>query len=163
YRFARGKVGGVATLISRTGYTGEDGFELYVAAGDAEALWNALLGQGAAEGAAPIGLGARDTLRLEMRYALYGNDLGETTNPRPGQGGARREDAVSSLPSQERLSDVERSRRPEVHARARVGPARGRARARRHHRLCPGTARRRRVRGAAEGRRACHRPAGLWR
>ena len=81
YRFARGKVAGVATLISRTGYTGEDGFELYVAAGDAEALWNALLGQGAAEGAAPIGLGARDTLRLEMRYALYGNDIDETTNP----------------------------------------------------------------------------------
>ena len=81
YRFARGKVAGVAALISRTGYTGEDGFELYVAAGDTEQLWNALLGQGAAEGVAPIGLGARDTLRLEMRYALYGNDIDETTNP----------------------------------------------------------------------------------
>jgi aminomethyltransferase len=81
YRFARGKVAGVATLISRTGYTGEDGFELYVAAGDAEPLWSALLGQGGAEGVAPIGLGARDTLRLEMRYALYGNDIDETTNP----------------------------------------------------------------------------------
>src|SRR5712664_1015707 len=80
YRFAQGKVAGVATLISRTGYTGEDGFELYVAAGDTERLWNALLEHGAADGVAPIGLGARDTLRLEMRYALYGNDIDDTTN-----------------------------------------------------------------------------------
>jgi aminomethyltransferase len=81
YRFAQGKVASVATLISRTGYTGEDGFELYVAAGDAERLWRALLDSGKADGVAPIGLGARDTLRLEMRYALYGNDIDDTTNP----------------------------------------------------------------------------------
>ncbi|HET7340702.1 MAG TPA: glycine cleavage system aminomethyltransferase GcvT [Methylomirabilota bacterium] len=81
YRFVNGKVAGVATLISRTGYTGEDGFELYAAAADTERLWNALLQSGAADGAAPIGLGARDTLRLEMRYALYGNDIDDTTNP----------------------------------------------------------------------------------
>jgi aminomethyltransferase len=81
YRVARGKVANVATLISRTGYTGEDGFELYVAAGDTERLWRALLEGGRADGVAPIGLGARDTLRLEMRYALYGNDIDETTNP----------------------------------------------------------------------------------
>jgi aminomethyltransferase len=81
YHFAQGKVAGVATLISRTGYTGEDGFELYVASGDTERLWNALLDGGRADGAAPIGLGARDTLRLEMRYALYGNDIDDTTNP----------------------------------------------------------------------------------
>ncbi len=81
YRFAHGPVAGVATLISRTGYTGEDGFELYVAAGDTARLWDALLEAGRADGAMPIGLGARDTLRLEMRYALYGNDIDETTNP----------------------------------------------------------------------------------
>jgi aminomethyltransferase len=81
YRFTRGKVAGVATLTSRTGYTGEDGFELYVDAGDTERLWTALLEGGQADGVAPIGLGARDTLRLEMRYALYGNDIDETTNP----------------------------------------------------------------------------------
>ena len=81
YRFAQGTVAGVATLISRTGYTGEDGFELYVPAGETERLWNALLEAGAAAGVAPIGLGAHDTLRLEMRYALYGNDIDETTNP----------------------------------------------------------------------------------
>jgi aminomethyltransferase len=81
YRFARRKVAGVATLVSRTGYTGEDGFELYVAAADTERLWQALLEAGRPDGMAPIGLGARDTLRLEMRYALYGNDIDDTTNP----------------------------------------------------------------------------------
>jgi aminomethyltransferase len=81
YRFAHGKVAGVPALVSRTGYTGEDGFELYVRWGDTERLWTALLDAGAAWSVAPIGLGARDTLRLEMRYALYGNDIDETTNP----------------------------------------------------------------------------------
>src|SRR3989442_928860 len=81
YRFAAGTVAGVAALVSRTGYTGEDGFELYVPAADAVRLWTALLDAGAADGAVPIGLGARDTLRLEMGYALYGNDIDRTTNP----------------------------------------------------------------------------------
>src|SRR4030095_5261770 len=80
YRFASGKVAGAPALISRTGYTGEDGFELYVGAGDAERVWNALLSEGARDGAVPVGLGARDTLRLEMAYALYGNDIDETKN-----------------------------------------------------------------------------------
>src|SRR5512147_2190347 len=69
YHFARGAVAGVPTLISRTGYTGEDGFELYVPADRAEALWHALLEAGRDEGIQPIGLGARDTLRLEMKFA----------------------------------------------------------------------------------------------
>ncbi|HEX5531167.1 MAG TPA: glycine cleavage system aminomethyltransferase GcvT [Methylomirabilota bacterium] len=81
YHFARGAVAGVAGLISRTGYTGEDGFELYVPAGEAERLWQALLEAGHRDGIKPIGLGARDTLRLEMKYALYGNDIDQTTNP----------------------------------------------------------------------------------
>ncbi|HSF07670.1 MAG TPA: glycine cleavage system aminomethyltransferase GcvT [Methylomirabilota bacterium] len=81
YRFVSGTVAALGTLISRTGYTGEDGFELYVRATDAEALWQALLDAGRDAGVRPIGLGARDTLRLEMRYALYGNDIDETTNP----------------------------------------------------------------------------------
>jgi aminomethyltransferase len=81
YRFVYGVVGGVRTLISRTGYTGEDGFELYIAATDAARVWSALLEAGRRHGGAPIGLGARDTLRLEMRYALYGNDIDATTNP----------------------------------------------------------------------------------
>ena len=81
YHAEAGTVAGVATLISRTGYTGEDGFELYVPWNDTARVWTALLETGAPEGVAPIGLGARDTLRLEMRYALYGNDIDETTNP----------------------------------------------------------------------------------
>jgi aminomethyltransferase len=81
YRFGASTVAGVAALVSRTGYTGEDGFELYVPAADAVRLWTALLDAGAADGAVPVGLGARDTLRLEMGYALYGNDIDRTTNP----------------------------------------------------------------------------------
>ncbi|OGK97296.1 MAG: glycine cleavage system protein T [Candidatus Rokubacteria bacterium RIFCSPHIGHO2_02_FULL_73_26] len=81
YRFARGTVAGVPALLSRTGYTGEDGFELYVPWGETERVWTALLDAGRGEGVAPIGLGARDTLRLEMKYALYGNDIDETTSP----------------------------------------------------------------------------------
>jgi aminomethyltransferase len=77
YRFAEGEVAGVPAVISGTGYTGEDGFELYVGANDAPALWDALMEAGADAGLMPVGLGARDSLRLEMGYALYGNDLDE--------------------------------------------------------------------------------------
>ena len=81
YHFLRGKVAGVPAIISRTGYTGEDGFELYIPAGQAERLWYALMEAGKADGIRPVGLGARDTLRLEMKFALYGNDIDQTTNP----------------------------------------------------------------------------------
>jgi glycine cleavage system T protein (aminomethyltransferase) len=81
YHFRQGRVGGAPAIISRTGYTGEDGFELYLPAASTEAVWEGLLAEGKGEGATPIGLGARDTLRLEMKYALYGNDIDETTNP----------------------------------------------------------------------------------
>lgn len=77
YRFAEGEVAGVPAVISGTGYTGEDGFELYVAADDAVTVWRALLEAGAGAGLIPAGLGARDSLRLEVGYALYGNDLDE--------------------------------------------------------------------------------------
>ena len=69
------------TLVSRTGYTGEDGFEVYVRRARALDLWDRVFDAGAASGIKPIGLGARDTLRLEMGYCLYGNDIDETTNP----------------------------------------------------------------------------------
>jgi aminomethyltransferase len=78
YHFAQGKVAGVQCFVSRTGYTGEDGFELYCRAGDAETLWHALVGAGRAE---PVGLGARDTLRLEAGLPLYGNDIDDSTTP----------------------------------------------------------------------------------
>ncbi len=77
YRFAEGEVDGVRGIISRTGYTGEDGFELYIPATAAPHLWNALLRVGEPHGLVPAALGARDSLRLEVGYALYGNDLSE--------------------------------------------------------------------------------------
>jgi aminomethyltransferase len=70
-------VAGARVTAARTGYTGEDGFELFVEGPDAPAVWRALL----AAGVEPIGLGARDTLRLEARLSLYGQDIDETTNP----------------------------------------------------------------------------------
>lgn len=84
YRFREGEVDGRPAMISRTGYTGEDGFELYVAAEDAAPLWRRLLEVGAVDGLVPAGLGCRDSLRLEMGYALYGNDLDDTTTPLEG-------------------------------------------------------------------------------
>src|SRR5579884_3579874 len=81
YHFAEGEVAGVPATISRTGYTGEDGFELYVLPGDAAMLWNALQDQGVPEGLELAGLGARDTLRLEAGYMLYGNDIDHSTSP----------------------------------------------------------------------------------
>jgi aminomethyltransferase len=81
YRFRTGEVAGVPATISGTGYTGEDGFELYVSAGDAVGLWRALLEAGDGMELRPAGLGARDSLRLEMGYPLYGNDLDEEHTP----------------------------------------------------------------------------------
>lgn len=78
YHAQTGKIAGRKALVSRTGYTGEDGFELYVAWEDGPAVWEALLAQ---EGVKPVGLGARDLLRLEMTYPLYGNDIDEETSP----------------------------------------------------------------------------------
>jgi aminomethyltransferase len=81
YHFAEGTVAGLSCLISRTGYTGEDGFELYCASGDVVTLWRALLEAGAPHGLIPAGLGARDTLRLEAGYCLYGHELNEQISP----------------------------------------------------------------------------------
>ncbi len=81
YRFAEGRVADRDAVISRTGYTGEDGFELYLAAGDAVAVWRAILAAGEGRGLLPAGLGARDSLRLEVGYILYGNDLDERHTP----------------------------------------------------------------------------------
>jgi aminomethyltransferase len=74
-------IGGVRCTVSRTGYTGEDGFEIACPWDLAPAVWAALLERGAAHGLAPAGLGARDTLRLEAGFMLYGNDIDETTTP----------------------------------------------------------------------------------
>jgi aminomethyltransferase len=81
FHFQFAEVAAIGCLVSRTGYTGEDGFEFYCEANAAETLWRALLDAGAADGLVPAGLGARDTLRLEMGYPLYGHELDEATTP----------------------------------------------------------------------------------
>ena len=78
---AEGKVGGIPAIIGRTGYTGEDGFEIYVDAERAEELWKSIMEKGKQSGLLPIGLGARDSLRLESGLMLYGNELDEETSP----------------------------------------------------------------------------------
>jgi aminomethyltransferase len=81
YRFTLGSLFGAEGVISRTGYTGEDGFELYFHPRHAEEVWNGLMEAGRPHGLEPVGLGARDTLRLEMAYMLYGNDITDQTSP----------------------------------------------------------------------------------
>lgn len=83
YSFTADELAGVPMIISRTGYTGELGFELYFRGEEpvAERVWNAIMESGAPHGIEPAGLGARDTLRLEKGYCLYGNDIDETTSP----------------------------------------------------------------------------------
>lgn len=83
YHFTRGALAGIPMIISRTGYTGEMGFELYLESNvtTCTAVWQAIFDAGKEFGIAPIGLGARDTLRLEMGFCLYGNDIDQTTHP----------------------------------------------------------------------------------
>jgi aminomethyltransferase len=81
YRFLSGKVAGVEAVISRTGYTGEDGFELYFDSRQGAKVWEAITAAGKPHGLEPVGLGARDTLRLEVGYMLYGNDIDDETTP----------------------------------------------------------------------------------
>ena len=79
FHFAFGKVAGIDTLVSRTGYTGEDGFEIYTLAQNPEIIWEAILEAGKPHDVLPVGLGARDTLRLESKLMLYGNDITDKT------------------------------------------------------------------------------------
>jgi glycine cleavage system T protein (aminomethyltransferase) len=81
YRFVRGEVAGVSCLVARTGYTGEDGFELFCPPDRAARLWDALIEAGRPERLQPCGLGARDSLRLELAYRLYGSDMDDSTTP----------------------------------------------------------------------------------
>ncbi len=81
FHFSKARVDGMEVIVSRTGYTGEDGYEIYGKATDAKKLWNLLLEKGEAHGILPIGLAARNTLRLEAAYSLYGQEITEETNP----------------------------------------------------------------------------------
>jgi aminomethyltransferase len=77
----RARVANSRAIVARTGYTGEDGFEVFVDNDRASQVWSRLMAAGSSTGVVPIGLGARDTLRLEARFSLYGNDIDETTDP----------------------------------------------------------------------------------
>jgi aminomethyltransferase len=81
YRFVEGQVAGEPAIIARTGYTGEDGFEVYIDTDAARAVWRAIVEEGQPHGLQPAGLGARDTLRFEAGMCLYGNDIDATTTP----------------------------------------------------------------------------------
>jgi aminomethyltransferase len=81
YWFIDGEVDGVWARIARTGYTGEDGFEVYISPENAESVWDSLLDAGGEFGIRPCGLGARNTLRLEAKMALYGHEIGPSINP----------------------------------------------------------------------------------
>ena len=81
FGFRAGEVAGVPAIISRTGYTGEDGFELFIESSQVRGVWDAILETGKGAGVRPAGLGARDATRLEAALRLYGNDMDETVNP----------------------------------------------------------------------------------
>ncbi|WP_066373427.1 glycine cleavage system aminomethyltransferase GcvT [Herbidospora mongoliensis] len=107
-----GTVAGVEALIARTGYTGEDGFELFVQADDAVKLWHALMEAGASHGLVPAGLSARDTLRLEAGMPLYGNELTSATTPMDaGLGRVVRFDKPGDFVGRAALSALETEKR----------------------------------------------------
>jgi aminomethyltransferase len=81
FRFASGEVAGIPAVVARTGYTGEDGLEIFCPSAEGPRLWDALMETGAHEKIQPCGLGARDSLRLEMAYRLYGSDMNDDTTP----------------------------------------------------------------------------------
>jgi glycine cleavage system T protein (aminomethyltransferase) len=110
YAAVEGHAAGVPAWVARTGYTGEDGFELFVAWDDAPAAWERLLAAGAGRGLVPAGLGARDTLRLEAGMPLYGNELGLDTNPyEAGLGRVVKLDKPGDFVGRAPLEDVARS------------------------------------------------------
>jgi aminomethyltransferase len=110
YAIVEGHAAGVPAWVARTGYTGEDGFELFVAWDDALIAWERLLTAGASAGLVPAGLGARDTLRLEAGMPLYGNELGRETNPfEAGLGRVVKLDKPGDFVGREPLEAVARS------------------------------------------------------
>lgn len=106
YHCAAGIVDGINCIISRTGYTGEDGFELYCAPVDVVKLWDDLLAAGKSAGLLPTGLGARDTLRLEAGLCLYGHELDDQTNPLEARLGWTVKLAKGSFIGREKLLQV---------------------------------------------------------
>jgi aminomethyltransferase len=111
YKFRKGKVAGLENvLVSATGYTGSGGFELYVKAEDTAALWESLVEAGKEFGLRPCGLGSRDTLRLEMGFCLYGNDIDDNTSPlEAGLGWITKLNKDFDFPSKQYLIDQKES------------------------------------------------------
>ena len=125
YRFREETVAGRRVLLARTGYTGEDGFELFCKPGDAAALWDALLEAGRAEGLIPCGLGARDSLRTEMKYCLYGNDIDDSTSPlEAGLGWITKLDKAGGFVGAEAPAGAEGARTDPLAGRLRADRAR---------------------------------------
>jgi aminomethyltransferase len=112
YGFRDTEVAGAKTLVSRTGYTGEDGFEVYCRPEDADRIFRRLLEEGQREGVAPCGLGARDTLRLEAKMALYGNDIDDTVTAYEADLGWIVKPAKGRLPRTRSAPRAEGRRRP---------------------------------------------------
>ena len=107
YWLAEGEVSGVPAMIARTGYTGEDGFEVMIANEHAVKVWNDVMAAGKEFEIEPIGLGARDTLRMEVKYCLYGNDIDQTTNPlEAGLGWITKIDVVEDFIGKDALKKI---------------------------------------------------------
>lgn len=112
FEFVTGKFEGHDIIMATTGYTGEAGGEVFVAAAGASALWNALLREGAVDGVKPIGLGARDTLRTEMKYSLYGHEIDDASNPfEAGLGWVIKPAAKDFLGKQAMMGPIEKGHR----------------------------------------------------
>ncbi len=127
YGIAEGVVAGIPAQVARTGYTGEDGFELFVDVERAGEAWDAVLDAGRPLGLVPVGLGARDTLRLEAGMPLYGNELDRATTPvRGGPGPGRQAGQGRRLHGSRRPREGRRRRRPAPPCRARAAGPRDR-------------------------------------
>ncbi len=149
YRSIAGRVAGTECLVARTGYTGEDGFELFCAARRAPRLWDALMSTGADLGLKPCGLGSRDTLRLEAGMPLYGNELDRSVEPVRGEPGPGGEDGEGR---------VRRSLRPGRGAADRAAAKAGRAAS-----CATRPSRATATRSSSTGRRRARSPAGRCR
>jgi aminomethyltransferase len=110
YTAVESRIGGHGGIVSRTGYTGEDGFELIVGSSAAERIWDALAAAGAESGVLPAGLGARDTLRLEAAMPLYGHELGETIDPFQAGLGFAVDLEKGPFPGRDRLAKLKEDR-----------------------------------------------------
>ena len=112
YWFTDGEVAGTPARIAHTGYTGEDGFEIYVPPAEAERMWQLVMDAGAEFGIKPCGLGARNTLRLEAKMALYGHEIDASISPLEADLGLDRQTRQRRIRGPRRAAQAEGKRRP---------------------------------------------------